>query len=99
MAYFVEGISQRTSVRDKVPRIGEYRTAAEAIAAAQNVVDVFLSAAFKPGMDADSLFSVYRLNAVHPYIFRDDGDTFNVPGFNHDQYAKARAIELCKANK
>ena len=99
MTFVVEGLSQRLDRQEKVRRIGEYQTAAEAVAAARSAVKAFLHREFKPGMDAEMLLSVYRLNAEHPYVFRDDGDTFSVPGFNHDQYARICAAEICSGKK
>ncbi len=99
MNFVVEGLSQRLGRQEKVRRIGEYGTAADAMTAARSIVEEFLRREFKPGMDAEMLFSVYRLNAEHPYIFRSDGDTFSVPGFNHDQHARTCSSEICSANK
>jgi hypothetical protein len=95
MAYFVEGVSHHLPADSQVRRIGEFTMIADAIAAAQQVVEEFLISEVKPGMDGQSLFSLYRTQGEHPFIFRDDDKTFNVPGFNHASYAMARAKVIC----
>ncbi len=95
MTFFVEGISKHLEPEAQVRRIGEYETTAEAIAMAQKTVEEFLVRALKPGMDGKALFALYREHGEHPFIFRSDDKTFNVPGFNHAQYAMKRAAELC----
>lgn len=95
MTFFVEGINKNREPDAQVRRIGEYAMTAEAIAVAQKTVEAFLVQEFKPGMDSKSLFSRYQEHGEHPFIFRSDDKTFNVPGFNHAQYAMKRATELC----
>ena len=62
-------------------------------------MDTFLEHTFKPGMAAKELFSLYQSQGEYPFIFRDDDRTFNVPGFNHAQYAMARADYTCSGKK
>ncbi len=95
MTFFVEGINKNREPDAQVQRIGEYATTAEAIAVAQKTIEEFMVQALKPGMDSKSLFSQYQERGEHPFIFRSDDKTFNVPGFNHAQYAMKRATELC----
>ncbi len=95
MTFFVEGISKHLEPEAQVRRIGEYATVAEAIAAAQKTVEKFLLKELKPGMDSKSLFLLYREHGEYPFIFRNDDNTFNVPGFNHANYAMKRAAEIC----
>ncbi|HKA60682.1 MAG TPA: hypothetical protein VKD28_18845, partial [Gemmatimonadales bacterium] len=83
----------------EVRRIGEFDTVEEAITTAQKIVDEFLSRSFKPGMDAKSLFSLYKRQGEYPFIFRDDDMSVNVPGFEHSHYAKDRAAEVCSGKK
>lgn len=97
MTFFVEGVSKFLEPHKQVRRIGEYATVAEAIEAAQKTVDAFLQHAHQPGMDAKVLFALYQDRGEYPFIFRDDDRTFNVPGFNHVQYAMRRSGELCGA--
>lgn len=97
MTFFVEGISQHQAPESHVRRIGEYAALADAISAAQKSVQDFLATAFNPGMDAKALFALYQTKGEHPFIFRDDDQTFNVPGFNHAQYAMTCAKEICSS--
>jgi hypothetical protein len=99
MAYFVEGLSGHGQPESKVRRIGAYDTLPEAIVSAKRIVDVFLRKEFKTGMDSKMLMSRYQELAEHPYIFRDDDKTFNVPGFNHLHYAGTRSVEICSGKK
>ena len=95
MTFFVEGLSGHTEPETKVRRVGDYKTIAEAILSAQRTIDAYLKREFKPGMEAKALFALYQTQGEHPFIFRDDDKTFNVPGFNHLHYAMTRSKELC----
>jgi hypothetical protein len=99
MAYLVEGVVNYLKPDSEVRRIGEFDTVEEAITTAQKIVDEFLSRSFKPGMDAKSLFSLYKRQGEYPFIFRDDDMSVNVPGFEHAHYAKDRAAEVCNGKK
>ena len=99
MTVFVEGLSKHLEPQTQVRRIGEYKTVAEAISVAQRTVEEFLHLKFKPGMDAKALFSLYQTQGEHPFIFRNDDKTFNVPGFNHAHYAMTCAAEICGGKK
>jgi len=45
------------------------------------------------------LLARYQELGEHPYLFRDDDKTFNVPGFNHLQYANTRSADICSGKK
>lgn len=99
MTYYVEGLSGQSGGDSKVRRIGAYEQLPDAITTAKRIVDVFLRKEYKTGMDAKMLMSRYQELGEHPYIFRDDDKTFNVPGFNHLQYATTRSGEICSGKK
>ncbi len=99
MTFFVEGLSGHTEPESKVRRIGEYESLEDATTAAKRLVDVCLRREYQAGMDPKMLLSHYQEKGEHPYIFRDDGATFNVPGFNHINYALTRATEICGGKK
>ncbi|MDH3317326.1 MAG: hypothetical protein OER43_16375 [Gammaproteobacteria bacterium] len=99
MTFIVEGLSIHLEPQKQVRRIGEYETLAEAITAAHETIEVFLGREFKPGMEANSLFSLYQERGEYPFIFRDDDKTLNVPGFNHTRHAMTRAAEICGGKK
>jgi hypothetical protein len=46
-------------------------------------------------MSPRALYLRYQTNGMVPFIFRDHGITVNVQGFNHIDYAKRRANEVC----
>src|SRR5262245_62708320 len=99
MTYFVEGLSGHNLPESKVRRIGAFESLPDAITSAKRIVDVFLRKEFKTGMDSKMLMARYQELAEHPYIFRDDDKTFNVPGFNHLHYAGTRSAEICSGKK
>jgi hypothetical protein len=99
MTYFVEGLSGHGEAESKVRRIGAHESLPDAITSAKRIVDLFLRKEFKMGMDSKMLLARYQELAEHPYIFRDDDKTFNVPGFNHLQYATIRSAEICSGKK
>jgi len=96
MAFLVEGIVNYLQPGSEVRRIGEYSTAEEAIATAQKMVDEFMRRTFKPGMNPEKLYTLYKTEGEYPFVFRDDDKTVNVPGFNHAHYARVRAGEVCR---
>jgi len=99
MTYFVEGVSKHGDPQPEVRRVGEYQTVAEAVAVAQNAIEQFLRGEFKRGMDATKLFSLYEERGEHMFIFQDEAKTFNVAGFDHTEYARTRAAEICGGAK
>ena len=95
MTYFVEGVSKHHEPEPQVRRIGEYKTVAEAVAVAQKIIEEFLRAEFKRGMSAKKLYALYEERGEHTFIFQDEARTFNVPGFDHEDYARALTAEIC----
>jgi len=95
MAYFVEGVSEHLEPEPQVRRIGEYNTAAEAIAVAQKAIEQFLRGEFKRGMSARKLYALYEERGEHMFVFQDEAKTFNVAGFDHADYARTLAAEIC----
>jgi hypothetical protein len=99
MTYFVEGVSKHHEPEPEVRRIGEYGTVAEAVTVAKKQIEQFLRAEFKRGMAAGKLYALYKERGEHTFIFQDEGRTFNVPGFDHEDYARALAAEICGRKK
>jgi hypothetical protein len=99
MTFFVEGLSGHTEPESKVRRIGEYETLEDAHAAAKRLVDVYLRREYQAGMEPSALLARYQQRGEHPYIFRNDAATFNVPGFNHLHYATTRSADICSGKK
>ena len=100
MAYLVEGLSGHDDAENsKVRRIGEYESLPDAIASAKRIIDGFLRREYRPGMVPGNLIERYKDLGEHPYIFRDDDKTLNVPGFNHLQYTTARSADICSGKK
>jgi len=100
MAYLVEGVSGHGDAdNSKVRRIGEYDALPDAIASAKRIVDGYLRREHRPGMEPGMLLARYQELGEHPYLFRDDDKTFNVPGFNHLQYATTRSADICSGKK
>ena len=95
MAYFVEGVSEHLEPEPQVRRIGEYKTVAEAIAVAQKAIEQFLRGEFKRGMSARKLYALYEERGEHMFVFQDEAKTFNVAGFDHADYARTLAAEIC----
>jgi len=99
MTYFVEGVSKHQEPEPEVRRIGEYESLGEAIAVAQKAIERFLRKEFKRGMSAKKLYALYEEQGEHMFIFQDEAGTFNVPGFDHQDYARALAAEICGGTK
>jgi hypothetical protein len=95
MPYYVEGLSKVPGGKGDVRRIGEYETLADAIKAAEQVIDGFLQSILEPDMNAADLFSKYNDQGEIPFIFRDGDKTVNVKGFNHFSYAMTRCGSIC----
>jgi len=95
MAFVVQGLSKYRDVDNQLRRVGEYGTLEEAIAASKRTIDEFLLREFKAGVAAGELFAQYQNFGEVPCVFRDDGQTMSIPGFNHWQYAQARCAEIC----
>jgi hypothetical protein len=71
--------------------LGEFDNADEAIAAAKQIVDRDLLAAYSAGMTADELYDHYTSFGSDPFIRSDD----RACHFSAWNYAKARCKELC----
>jgi len=99
MTYFVEGVSKHLDPQPEVRRIGEFKSVAEAVAVAQKGIEQFLRDEFKRGMDAKKLISLYEERGEHMFIFQDEAKTFNVSGFDHAEYARTCAAEICGGTK
>ena len=99
MTYFVEGVSKHLEPEPQVRRIGEYQTVAEAVAAAQKLIEQFLREEFRRGMTAKRLYALYEERGEHMFIFQDEAKTFNVSGFDHADYARTLAAEICGRRK
>lgn len=99
MTYFVEGVSKHLDPQPEVRRIGEFKTVAEAVAVAQKAIEQFLRDEFMRGMDAKKLISLYEERGEHMFIFQDEAKTFNVSGFDHAEYARTCAAEICGGTK
>ncbi|MGH8660621.1 MAG: hypothetical protein ACREUB_02525 [Burkholderiales bacterium] len=99
MTYFVEGVIKHLEPEPEVRRVGEYATIAEAVAVAQKAIEQFLRKEFKRGMNAKKLYALYEEQGEHMFIFQDEAGTFNVPGFDHRDYARTLAAEICGRRK
>ena len=75
----------------KREKLGEFQSAAEAIAAARKLVDSYLDRAFEPGMTAEALFRSFTTFGRDPFIVPSEG----TGGFSAWKYAKARCRERC----
>jgi hypothetical protein len=95
MTFFVEGVKKHDQPEPEVRRVGEYATLAEAVAAAQKGIEEFLRGAFRRGMTAKRLYTLYEEEGEHMFIFQDEAGTFNVPGFDHTDYARTMAATIC----
>jgi hypothetical protein len=95
MTFFVQGLTSLPDREPQVRRIGAYATLNEAVLAAKQVIDEFLTVELAPGMPPAKLFARYQSHGEVPIIFRDDDNkTINVGGFNHFEYALARCADL-----
>jgi hypothetical protein len=95
MKYFVEGLSRVHSGEGCVRRIGECETLKAAVRTSQQVIDEFLIDRLQHCITAADLFTQYQNFGEVPFIFVNGGDTVNVTGFNHLNYAMARCLVLC----
>ena len=69
---------------------GEFATLAEAIAAAQSIVDEYLASAFTIGMTSDELMASYAMFGDDPFIVGNE--VSGVP-FSGREYARQRAVD------
>ena len=73
-------------------KLGEFRSAKAAIAAARKIVDKFLRSAHRRGMTAQELCQAYTSFGEDPFIVSDDPDC----KFSAWDYAKERCQALCR---
>lgn len=88
---FVVYVDDNFHFMDKSERytLGTFPSEAEAVAAAQKVVDDFLLQGFRPGIAAEALLASYRQYGDDPWIFGS--------AFSAWDYAERRCRELCAA--
>ena len=67
----------------------------DAIKAAQQAIDEFLTANYKNGMTDVDLFSEYQKFGEMPFIFSNDPATINVGGLNDVKYAMSSCVAIC----
>lgn len=74
--------------------LGEFPSLATALAAAQQIVDAYLLAAYRPGMTAQALVASYTTFGEDPFIVDSAGQA---PGvlFSAWDYARQRAAAMC----
>src|SRR5437879_12391803 len=71
--------------------LGSFDSLAAAIAACKEIVDEFLLAGFKPGMNAEELYSSYMSFGEDPFIVGGEQPR----PFSAWDYAKERSQEIC----
>jgi hypothetical protein len=69
---------------------GEYATLEDALKAAKEIVDGYLSSAYTPGMSAEDLYQSYTSIGDDPFIVGPEDSHFSA--WN---YAKARCEVIC----
>ena len=95
MIYCVVGLTIAAPSGDSgVRHIGDFEMFEDAINAAKQVIDEFLTANYKNGMTDVDLFSEYQRFGEAPFIFSDDAKTINVD-FNYVKYAMSGSIAIC----
>jgi hypothetical protein len=70
---------------------GDYPTAEAAVAACKQIVDDYLSAAYREGMPASELYRSYRTFGEDPFVVSESGRT----RYSSSAYAMERCSELC----
>jgi hypothetical protein len=71
---------------------GEYATVADAIRAAEAIVDDDLASFYKPGMMADTLYRYYTTFGADPFVVSED-DRRHFSAWN---YARERCQQICQ---
>lgn len=73
---------------------GDYETFEEALGVCKEIVDQYLKAAYKDGMNAADLYKSYITFGDDPYIVpKPDGESYS-----SWEYAKMRCAEICGTN-
>ena len=70
---------------------GDYKSYGEAIAASKEIVDDFLTTAYKKGMTASELYESYTRFGDDPYVISER----EFPRYSSWEYAKERSAEIC----
>ena len=70
---------------------GDYPTAEAAVAACKQIVDDYLSAAYREGMPASELYRSYISFGEDPFVVSESGKT----RYSSWDYAKKRCSEIC----
>ena len=70
---------------------GDYPTAKAAVAACKQIVDDYLSAAYREGMPASELYRSYTSFGDDPFVVSESGRT----RYSSWAYAKKRCSEIC----
>jgi hypothetical protein len=70
--------------------LARYKSAAEAVAAAERVVDRFLEANLENGMSADELYKNWSMHGYRPHVHPDPGERFDA-----SKYCERLVAALC----
>lgn len=70
---------------------GSYQDCATAVARCKQIVDEFLSSAYREGMTAEHLMQTYKFFGEDPWVSSADGDC----QFSAWTYAAERCREIC----
>ena len=79
---------------DERRELGTYVSVEEALAACRDVVDAWLAANYKPGMNSAELIEQYKSFGDDPFIVALPGAPAEAK-FSAWDYATRRALELC----
>jgi hypothetical protein len=85
---------------DERYKAGTYSSYAEAVLAAQTIVDSWLTRSYRPEMNSEELYKGYTTYGEDPYIVGHDGikhidEALGAVRFSAWEYAKKRCEELC----
>lgn len=75
---------------------GIFDSLKEAVHAAQNIVDDYLTSAYSPGMPSSDLLASYKAFGEDPFILSDDAEPIE---FSAWTYAESRCKELCTVSE
>lgn len=96
MAFYVVAVNRVNMMGSRPRDVGKFEERKDAVAAAQRVIDEWMSKQLKPGMDHRDLFSRFLEFGDVPSVFGDQGHTLGT-AFDYTQYALERAKQLCEA--
>jgi hypothetical protein len=82
-------------------KAGSYDSYAEAVVAAEAIVDEWLIHSYRPGITSEELYKGYTMYGEDPYIVENGGmehldKTSGTVRFSAWEYAKKRCEELCR---